>query len=171
MKRLVFAVITTLILCALTILNIPRETLTTTIGTSSNSTIEKTTIQEEITTTKVNSIKKKKSRSNDLKIGKYKITHYGSDCKGCSGITASGYNVKDTIYYNDSTYGFVRIVAMKNISLYSIIKINYKGSELIAIVLDRGVGTGIIDLLVENEKQANKLGITYSNIEILRSGK
>ena len=47
MKRLVFAVITTLILCALTILNIPKEpTLTTTIGTSNSTTIE---VEEEET--------------------------------------------------------------------------------------------------------------------------
>lgn len=30
------------------------------------------------------------------------ITHYGPDCAGCSGITASGYDVKNTVYYNDS---------------------------------------------------------------------
>lgn len=171
MKRLIAAIIILLIICTLCILNIPKYTLTTTLSTNSSSNIEKTTLQEEKTTSKTNYTKKAKSGSNGLKNGKYKITHYGSDCKGCSGTTASGYNVKHTIYYNDTEYGFVRIVAMKNIPLYSIIKINYKGSELIAIVLDRGVGTGVIDLLVENEKQANKLGITYSDIQILRSGK
>ena len=47
MKRLVFAVIMTLILCVLTILNIPKEpTLTTTIGTSNNTIIE---VEEEET--------------------------------------------------------------------------------------------------------------------------
>lgn len=54
----------------------------------------------------------------------------------------------------DATYAKLRIVAMKNLPLYSIIKIkNYDGRDIFAIVLDRGVGSGVIDLLVENEKQ------------------
>ena len=106
--------------------------------------------------------------------GTYKITHYGWDC--CkSGVTATGYNVKNTIYYNDKQYGQVRIVAMsKAMPLYSIIKIkNYKfGGDIIAIVIDRGVGNGVIDLLVENEKTASKYGIQKGvNIEVLRKGK
>ena len=106
--------------------------------------------------------------------GTYKITHYGWDC--CkSGVTATGYNVKNTIYYNDKQYGKVRIVAMsKAMPLYSIIKIkNYKfGGDIIAIVIDRGVGNGVIDLLVENERTASKYGIQRNvSIEVLRKGK
>lgn len=116
-----------------------------------------------------------KSQTNVVNTsGTYKITHYGWDC--CkSGVTATGYNVKNTIYYNDSQYGKVRIVAMsKAMPLYSIIKIkNYKfGGDIIAIVIDRGVGNGVIDLLVENEKTASKYGIQKGvSIEILRKGK
>ena len=170
MKRLIAATVMLLIICALTILNIPKYTLTTTLSTNSNVDIKKSIELEEKTTNKTNYTKKTKNRSNDLKIGKYKITHYGYDCKGCSGKTDSGYNVKDTIYYNDSVYGKVRIIAFNKLPLYSIVKIkDYKGSEIIAIVLDRG--TNHIDLLVNNEKEANKLGVTRSDIEILRSGK
>lgn len=104
----------------------------------------------------------------------YKLTHYGWDC--CkSGKTATGYNVKNTIYYNDKEYGTVRIVAMcKNIPLYSIVKIkDYKlGGDITAIVIDRGVGCGTIDLLVENEAKSSKLGIQKNiTVEILRKGK
>lgn len=40
------------------------------------------------------------------------LSGYGPDCYGCSGILASGMDVRDgTIYYSDDTYGNVRILA------------------------------------------------------------
>ena len=101
-----------------------------------------------------------RNREDQIASGDYSITvGYGN--------TASGYNVKNTIYYNDKTYGKLRIVAMNSsIPLYSVIRIkNYDGYDIYAIVLDRGVGSGVIDLLVENESKASKLGIR-KNIEI-----
>lgn len=106
---------------------------------------------------------------------KYKLTHYGWDCKGCGGKTATGYNIRKTIWYNDKQYGKVRIVAMcKKMPLYSIIKIkNYKrGGDITAIVLDRGVGCSTIDLAVKNERTSSKYGIQKNvKIEVLRRGK
>lgn len=126
----------------------------------------------------VNIPKKQKNENNGVKTqnkGIYKITHYGADCKKCSGITASGYDVRNTIYYNDTEYGNIRIVAMsKSMPLYSVIKIkNYKlGGDIIAIVIDRGVGNGVIDLLTNSENEAKQLGIQKGvEIEILRRGK
>lgn len=126
----------------------------------------------------VNIPKKTKIENNSVKTqnkGTYKLTHYGADCKLCSGITASGYDVRNTIYYNDTEYGNIRIVAMsKSMPLYSVIKIkNYKlGGDIIAIVIDRGVGNGVIDLLSNSENEAKQLGIQKGvEIEILRSGK
>lgn len=142
-----------------------------TITTTKTTTTKKTTKKITTTKKKVNSVKSyKKVTSNKS----YRLTHYGWDC--CkSGVTATGYNVRNTIYYNDFKYGKVRIVAMnKDIPLYSIIKIkNYKlGGDIIAIVIDRGVGSGVIDLLVENEKKSSKLGIQNNvQIEILRKGR
>ena len=104
----------------------------------------------------------------------YKITHYGPDCSGCSGRTASGYNVSNTIYYNDYEYGQVRIIAIKDLPLYTIVKIHdYKiGGDTLAIVLDRGVGFGVIDLLVSSESEASRLGIQRNaQVEVLRYGK
>lgn len=105
--------------------------------------------------------------------GTYRLTHYGPDCSGCSGQTAAGYNVSNTIYYNDSTYGTVRIIAMsRNVPLYSIVKIyGYKGGDITAIVLDRGVGNGVIDLLVESESRSSQLGTQSVRMEILRNGR
>lgn len=114
-------------------------------------------------------VQKTSTKSNET----YKLTHYGYDC--CkSGLTATGWDARN-IYYNDEEYGEVRIVATsKAIPLYSIIKIyNYKlGGDITAIVLDRGVGNGVIDLLVENEAKSSQLGIQKGvKVEILRSGK
>lgn len=124
------------------------------------------------TTTRKKTTKKVTRVVTTTRTNTYKVTHYGYDCKGCGGTTASGYNVRNTIYYNDTTYGRLRIVAIKGLPLYSIIKIkNYDGQDVLAIVLDKGVGYGVIDLLVENEKVANKLGIRRNvEIEIIRKG-
>lgn len=101
------------------------------------------------------------------------LTHYGPDCAGCGGTTSSGYNVRNTIYYNDNTYGQVRIVAMsKNYPLYTVIKLkNYKYGTITAIVLDRGgaITGNKIDLLVSSESEASQCGIQNSvEVEILR---
>ena len=129
------------------------------------------------TTTKINTTKKttiRQTTKQTQKSGTYKLTHYGYNCKGCGGRTATGYDISKTIYYNDPTHGKLRIVAMKDLQLYSVIKINnYKlGGDIYAIVLDRGVGSGVIDLAVENESKASQLGIQNNvEIEIIRSGK
>lgn len=114
--------------------------------------------------------------SKDVTMFVGKVTHYGPDCTGCSGITASGYNVKNTIYYSDSEYGSVRIVAApKEIPLYSILILhNYKGDPITVIVLDRGgaiKGTKF-DILVSSEKEAYSWGIQNDvEFEILRWGR
>ena len=110
------------------------------------------------------------------------MTGYGHDCRGCTtGKTASGYSIRDTIYYADPTFGTLRIVAMdRSIPLYSIVRIsNIKGMEpILAIVLDRGGGISFsksiqIDLVVESEAVANTtIGKKYNiTCDILRSGK
>ena len=50
MKRFIFAMITIYILCILTIINIPKQTLTTTLGTTGNTNIEPTTTKVVRTT-------------------------------------------------------------------------------------------------------------------------
>lgn len=109
------------------------------------------------------------------------MTGYGYDCRGCKGKTASGYSIKETIYYDDPTFGTLRIVAMdKSIPMYSIVRIsNINGMEpILAIVLDRGGGISFsksiqIDLVVESEAIAKTtIGKKYNvTCDILRSGK
>ncbi len=109
-----------------------------------------------------------------------KLSGYGPDCYGCSGTLASGkYVGNGDIYYNDPTYGKVRIVAGdRKYSLGTIIRIkNSKvGNDILAIVLDRGGAIGIgktylFDLLFASQQEALKYEVSYNvNFEILRNG-
>lgn len=105
------------------------------------------------------------------------ISYYASDCRGCTGRTASGYDVRSNLYYNDSEYGTVRIVAGdKSLPFGTIIRINTNSGDILAIVLDRGGAIGfnrkyMFDLLCESENQASQLGvIKQTNVEVLRFG-
>ena len=106
------------------------------------------------------------------------LTGYGPNCYGCSGMTSSGYDVRNTTTYVDSEYGEVRILAADGMfDFYTIVRVsNVPNMEpFIAIVLDRGgnVGFGkgtLFDLLFADESQAlhKTENVTF---EILRDGK
>lgn len=107
------------------------------------------------------------------------LSGYGPDCAGCSGFLASGLDVREgIIYYSDSTYGNVRILAGDSSYPYGTI-VRVKGSKLsdfIGIVLDRGglIGFGkthLFDLLFTNSTEALNYGVSYNTtFEILRYG-
>ncbi len=107
------------------------------------------------------------------------VTSYTAYCEGCIGITASGYNVLDTIYYDDNTYGSLRVIAMdSSVPFGSIVRLsgfnNYP--DVLAIVLDRGGaisfgGSSQVDLLFDDYDSAINFGRNYNvTIEILRYG-
>ncbi len=109
-----------------------------------------------------------------------KITGYGPDCKGCGGNSACPpkQNFKNgNIYFNDVTYGKVRIVAAdKRLPCGSIVRIHniaIYSDPIIAIVMDRGgaVKGKHLDLLFETEKNMQGMH-TQGNIQfdILRFG-
>lgn len=107
------------------------------------------------------------------------ITAYGPDCVGCSGITASGYNVRNNIYYNDKEYGKVRILAADKLlpfgTIVRIKDLNNFNEPIMAIVLDRGGAIGFnkkanFDLLYASEKETNSFGSRQATFEILRKG-
>jgi 3D (Asp-Asp-Asp) domain-containing protein len=106
------------------------------------------------------------------------LTGYGPNCYGCSGYTSTGHDAHN-IYYSDSEYGAVRVVAAdKSISFCTIVRISNipNMDPVIAIVLDRGSDVGFadhqstnMDLLAANESEAihKTSGV---NIDILRYG-
>ena len=108
------------------------------------------------------------------------MTAYGPDCIGCIGITSSGYNVLNgNIYYQDKTFGSVRILAAdKSLPFGTIVRISDLDvfeNDIIAIVLDRGSAIGFnkktyFDLLYNSEKEAEFFGRRFANFDILRLG-
>lgn len=97
------------------------------------------------------------------------MTGYGPDCIGCSGnLACPPYQnvLNNNIYYNDSTYGTLRIVAADpRIPCGSIVKIlNYEEKEFLGIVLDRGkdIQGMTMDLLYESENSPSYLGRRYN---------
>jgi 3D (Asp-Asp-Asp) domain-containing protein len=110
---------------------------------------------------------KEQNKQTKLKIT---ATAYTSTCKGCTGITATGYNVRNTIYYKG-----LRIIATDNavVPLYSIVLVEARNETFKAIVLDRGGGIKgyEADVLVENENVAVQFGRQQNvTITILKRG-
>lgn len=110
---------------------------------------------------------------------KGELTGYAGDCPLCSGYLACPPRtnvLKEGIYYNDKTYGKVRIVASsRNYPCGTILKFNVNklsSDPIIAIVLDRGVSGNVIDLLTESEDYAIKHVGRVKNLkfEVLREG-
>lgn len=101
----------------------------------------------------------------------YEITHYTAYCPtGCIGVTASGYNVSSTIYYE----GMRILAAPSHIPFYSIMRVIYAdGSSFDGIVLDRGgdIGVGRLDVLVSSRDEAYRLGRQSVEIRMIRKGR
>lgn len=126
----------------------------------------------------VSSMEELKNNVNKTVMFTGTITAYGHDCVGCSGrLGCPPYmNVKNgNIYYEDATYGKIRILASdSNIPCGSIIKVsNYLGTSFTGIVLDRGsaIKGFTMDLLEESEAKTKKIGRQYNiGFEIERWG-
>lgn len=98
------------------------------------------------------------------------FTYYTATCAGCSGVTATGIDVRSTTQYNGM---YVIAVDPGVIPLWSIVQFEYNGSMVKAIALDTGgaIKGNRIDMLVGSESQAQSLGRGTKNIQILRYGK
>ncbi len=110
---------------------------------------------------------------------KGELTGYVGDCPLCTGYLACPPRtnvLKKGIYYNDKTYGKVRIVASsRNYPCGTILRFNVSklsDEPIIAIVLDRGVSGNVIDLLTDSKDYAiRKVGrVRNLNFEVLRKG-
>ncbi len=108
-----------------------------------------------------------------------KVSGYGPDCRGCSGFTSSGFDIySNGIYYSDSEYGKVRVVAGDpKYAFGTIVRMKnttFSKEPILAIVLDRGGAIGIgraydFDLLFESEASTNGVSKNVT-FEILRLG-
>lgn len=138
----------------------------------------KVEIKEEI---KEEPKEEKKEEALETLIGN--LVGYGPDCYGCTSFkTASGKYIGDgNIYYEDSTYGKVRIVAGDySYPFGTIVKISnvdfYNDEPFYAVVLDRGGNIGknkkfLFDLLFATESEASNLGKEVNiKFEIMRLG-
>lgn len=97
-------------------------------------------------------------------------SYYTASCTGCTGITATGVNVKNTIYYQG-----MRIIAVDPnvIPLYSIVEVSTPTENFRAIALDTGgaIKGNKLDILVANKQTAYKLGRHSVSVKIIRKGK
>lgn len=98
----------------------------------------------------------------------FNVSYYGNDCTGCSGITASGINVKNTIYYK----GY-QVIASDNsiLPMGTLIEIETPYGTIKGIIADRGgmIKGYKLDVLVQSEAHASKLGRHNSKVRIVGS--
>lgn len=98
------------------------------------------------------------------------FSYYTAYCNGCSGVTATGINVRNTVYYQG-----MRIIATdpRIIPTWSIVQFELDNSIVKAIALDTGgyIKGHKIDMLVESTSEAYKRGRHIKRVEIIRYGK
>ena len=98
------------------------------------------------------------------------VTAFQANCRGCSGITANGTDVRSTTTFNDATFGTVRIIAAdRRFPFGSIIYISGVGN---AVVLDRGgsVRGNVLDLLKGANDNPLQFGRQFLQAQVVRLG-
>ncbi|WP_077603635.1 3D domain-containing protein [Oceanobacillus sojae] len=101
-------------------------------------------------------------------VGTFEMTAYVAFCDtGCTGVTATGYDVSSTIYSPEG----LRIVAADPgvLPFGTIIEITSGGNTFQAVVLDSGgdINGNRLDLLVESEAEALEYGRQDVDVRIL----
>ena len=100
-------------------------------------------------------------------ISTYEATAYTARCEGCSGITKTGYDVRDTIYYEGK-----RVIAVDPsvIPLHSAVRITTAGGdsfEAVALDIGSAIKGNRIDVLYATKEEARKFGRQAIEVEIL----
>jgi 3D (Asp-Asp-Asp) domain-containing protein len=142
---------------------------------------EKTTLKDkkvEVDSVLYNAVPRDLIGEKAIEVFTGQLTGYGPDCNGCSGKTASGYNVKNgNIYFDDSFYGEVRIVAAdRKFAIGTVVRITasrVSENPILAIVLDRGAAIkgNKFDLLFASSSDTHGIGRqTNVKFEVLRLG-
>ena len=118
----------------------------------------------------INFNKKKKGSDVDGRKINVIATAYAAKCReGCTGVTATGVDVSNTIYYKG-----MRIIAVDKriIPLNSLVKVETETESFTAMAIDTGGGINghEIDILVASERDAIKFGRQRATLTILREG-
>jgi len=97
-------------------------------------------------------------------------TAYTNNCTGCTGITSTGVNVKNTVYHEGA-----RVIATDPsiIPTHSVVRIETSsGQSFIAVAEDKGgaIHGGIIDVLVSSNHEAINFGRQHATITIIKEG-
>lgn len=126
-------------------------------------------------TNKINKQSKEISRAKsetsvNSKTIAFVATAYVSDCNGCTGITATGVDVRNTIYHK----GY-RVIAVdpKIIPLNSVVRVNTGDESFMAIASDTGgaIKGYKVDLLVGSTNEAWDFGKKTISITVLKKEK
>lgn len=101
----------------------------------------------------------------------YEATAYTSYCEGCSGITKTGVNLRQSIYSEGK-----RVIAVdpRHIPLGSIVRVTLAdGSSFEAIAEDIGgiIKGAIIDVAHETKADANRFGRQSVEVRMIRKGR
>lgn len=137
-------------------------------------------VEEEVVKESVNKIVAKGTKqpvqqvSNSSSSGggwmTFRSTKYTANCNGCSGYTATGVNVNNTI-----TYQGMRVIAVDPgvIPLYSIVDVRTPSGSFRAMALDTGgaIRGNKIDILVSTKSEAYNWGNRSVQVKIVRRGR
>lgn len=96
----------------------------------------------------------------------YEATFYTAGCEGCTGITASGVDVRNTTHYK----GYRVLAADRSVPFGTIMRITLEdGTVFDGIVQDRGgaIRGKRLDILVASKAEAYRLGRQKVSVEIL----
>lgn len=97
----------------------------------------------------------------------FEATFYTARCEGCSGITSSGVDVRNTTHFR----GYRVLAADRSVPFGTIMRITLEdGTVFDGIVADRGgdIGQGRLDVLVGTKARAYELGRQQVRVEILK---
>lgn len=107
------------------------------------------------------------------------MTAYGADCYGCSGITASGHDLRNNnIYFEDEKFGTLRVLAADRIipfgTIVRVTGVKIYEEPFLGIVLDRGylIKGNLMDLAFGFQDDPDVKSVGRSNVvyEVLRYG-
>ncbi|WP_341302253.1 3D domain-containing protein [Lysinibacillus sp. FSL H8-0500] len=119
--------------------------------------LQKLRVEQELHKEQQKQIQHSRSENSHNEWVNFHATYYGHDCRGCSGITATGINVRNRIYFNH-----LRIVAVDPtiIPLGTIVEIQTPYERFKAIAADKGgaIKGHRLDILVESERIAAQYG-------------